>query len=236
MGCCIVIPAYEPGEAVIPYVKELLYREMGPVLVVDDGSGPHYASIFERLEQMEGCTVLRHAANRGKGAALKTAIGWYLEHLSDLDGIITVDCDGQHAQEDVQAVRAALSVQHDALVLGVRDFRSAHTPQRSLLGNRAASLVLRGLYGIQLKDTQTGLRGLPNHLLPALHTLEGERFEYEFNMLLLARNMGTTLVQVPIRTIYYHGNRGSHFRAMADTLRILAVLTQTAPQREENRI
>ena len=51
------------------------------MLVVDDGSED--ASVFERLPGGEGVTVLTHAANRGKGAALKTAFRHVVEHCPD---------------------------------------------------------------------------------------------------------------------------------------------------------
>ena len=88
MNCCVIIPAYEPGEEFVPYVRDLLERGVTQVLAVDDGSGPDYACIFAALEAMPGCTVLRHPANQGKGVALKTAFGWYLEHsVPDCPGV-----------------------------------------------------------------------------------------------------------------------------------------------------
>ena len=67
MRVCIVIPAYEPGGEFVPYAQEVLAAGLGPVLVVDDGSGPAYAPVFAALAEM-GCTVLTHEQNRGKGA------------------------------------------------------------------------------------------------------------------------------------------------------------------------
>lgn len=225
MHCCILIPAYEPGNALPDYVSHLIGLDIGPVLVVDDGSGPDYRPVFGALEGLEGCTVLRHRENRGKGAALKTGIAYYLAHFSSCGGIITADCDGQHTPEDILAVCTALLRQPEALILGVRTF-DQHTPLRSRMGNRAASLALSALCGISLRDTQTGLRGLPNGMLEALENLKGERFEYELHMLLLAHRMCVPMVQIPIHTLYFDGNRGSHFRTFRDLWPIVALLAQ----------
>ena len=92
MRVCIVIPAYEPGGEFVPYAQEVLAAGLGPVLVVDDGSGPAYAPVFAALAEM-GCTVLTHEQNRGKGAALKTALRWYGAHEDGCAGIVTADCD-----------------------------------------------------------------------------------------------------------------------------------------------
>ncbi len=230
MSCTIVIPAYEPGQELVPYVDALLTQELGPVLIIDDGSGGAFAPIFTALEGKPGCTVLHHTENRGKGAALKTAFAHYLAHTPEgCAGIITVDCDGQHAVPDVLRLQQALEEHPDALVLGVRDF-GPDTPARSRRGNRAASMALSALYGIKLGDTQTGLRGVPNSLLPALAGLRGDRFEYELNMLITARQKCVPFLQVPIQTIYFNNNSGSHFRTFADLFRILALLGRSVVQ------
>ena len=95
MRVCIVIPAYEPGGEFVPYAQEVLAAGLGPVLVVDDGSGPAYAPVFAALAEM-GCTVLTHEQNRGKGAALKTALRWYGAHEDGCAGIVTADLNRAH--------------------------------------------------------------------------------------------------------------------------------------------
>ena len=59
MRVCIVIPAYEPGGEFVPYAQEVLAAGLGPVLVVDDGSGPAYARFFGALAELV-CTVMTH--------------------------------------------------------------------------------------------------------------------------------------------------------------------------------
>lgn len=227
MDCCVVIPAYRPDLALIGYASELL--QSGPVAVVDDGSGPAYNAIFDALAGLPGCTVLRHPRNRGKGAALKTAICWYRDSGAELGGIITADCDGQHTVRDVLRLADALALAPDSLILGTRTFGPG-TPPKSAAGNRLISRAMDALYGIRLEDTQTGLRALPNRLLPALETLPGDRYEYELNMLIQANRMCVPFVTVPIETLYFDNNAGSHFRAVADTLRIILLLCRCLVQ------
>ena len=59
MRVCIVIPAYEPGGEFVPYAQEVLAAGLGPVLVVDDGSGPAYAPVFAALAEMADAGLLR---------------------------------------------------------------------------------------------------------------------------------------------------------------------------------
>ena len=214
----VVIPAYQPDERLSRYVADLKASGFTAITVVDDGGGPAYAALFDALER-EGCRVLRHEVNRGKGAALKTAFR-LLEADPDLDAVVTADCDGQHTAEDVRLVVEGLKKAPDTLVLAQRRF-DKNTPKRSLAGNRATSFALRVLYDICLPDTQTGLRGIPAGMLSELAELKGDRYDYELNMLMWAKRSAVEFTQIPIEALYFDNNEGSHYRTLADSLPIL---------------
>ena len=218
-GSCIVIPAYQPNKLLPDYVRALRNVTDSPIIVVDDGSDPACRPWFEQSEAVPGVTLLRHEQNRGKGAALKTAFIWIRRELPQTTCVVTADCDGQHSVEDVMRVIEACHANPGALVLGCRTF-GPETPKRSLRGNRFTSCVMKILYNIDLEDTQTGLRGIPACMLGPLCTLRGERYEYELNMLILARREIIPMVVVPIQTIYFNNNAGSHYRTVADSLRV----------------
>ena len=110
-----------------------------------------------------------------------------------------------------------------AIVLGVRSF-TGPVPLRSRAGNAFTRRVFCLATGRNVRDTQTGLRGFPARVLPWLRSLPGDRFEYEFRMLLAAPGAGIDLVEVPISTIYLDENSSSHFRPLADSARIYAPL------------
>lgn len=141
-----------------------------------------------------------------------------------LAGCVTADADSQHSAADILRVADALRRRPGSLVLGVRDFSAPGVPLRSRLGNRLTCAAMALCCGIRLTDTQTGLRGIPMDLVPELIALPGSRYEFETAMLLAAQSAGRTFVQVPIATVYADGNRGSHFRPLADGLRIVARL------------
>lgn len=220
MEYAIVIPALEPEESLLTYIDELLDALAGPVLVVDDGSGPRWAPIFEAIAEKERCVVLRHEVNRGKGRAIKTAIQYYRSKIDYCGGIVTVDCDGQHAVADVAKVCRAMNIYNSSLVLGCRNFDGDNVPARSRAGNKATSAFMRFLYGINLEDTQTGLRGMPNAMLKSLAKLRGDRYDYEINVLLYAKHNAIPMQVVPIETIYTNNNEGSHYRSFVDSARI----------------
>ena len=215
----ILIPAYQPDGNLVALV-EALRTEFAHVVVVDDGS----TEGREALDAIRGRVdaLLAHQANRGKGAALKTGLAWIRKHLPDVAGVVTADADGQHAPDDIRRVAEATATHAGGLVLGVRTFEG-RIPFRSRWGNGWTRLLFRMLTGLAIRDTQTGLRGIPADLLDRVTALPGDRYEYETRMLVDARHHASPPLQVPIRTVYLDGNRSSHYRPFRDTL-----LTQAA--------
>lgn len=71
----------------------------GTIIVVDDGSGEEYQTIFDHVRDV--CIILRHPENRGKGAAIKTALTYVKEELWNNELIGVMDSDGQHLPEDM---------------------------------------------------------------------------------------------------------------------------------------
>jgi glycosyltransferase involved in cell wall biosynthesis len=219
----VLIPAYRPDGALAAAVETIAAGGIPAIIVVDDGSGPEFSEVFERVSAIEKVTVLRHAVNLGKGAALKTGIDFILCTYPSACGIITADADGQHAPEDILKVCARFEQSPDGLVLGVRGTRG-RIPLRSRLGNQVTRRVVRVVLGHDLADTQTGLRAIPRTLAARQLKVAASRYEFELEMLIAARHLGIRVVQEPIRTIYEPGNPTSHFRPLRDSMRIYFVL------------
>ena len=214
----ILIPAYQPDAKLVGLV-EALRADFPHVVVVDDGS----TGCEETFEAIRGRVeaLLAHPANRGKGAALKTGFAWIREHLPGT-GVVTADADGQHTPEDIRRVAEATATRKGGIVLGVRTFEGP-IPFRSRWGNGWARILFRLLTGLALRDTQSGLRGIPTDMLDRMLALRGDRYEYETRMLVDARRHALPPLQIPIRTVYLEENRSSHYRPFRDTL-----LTQAA--------
>ncbi len=221
----VVIPSLDPDEKLIEVVKGIKSVGFEDVLLVNDGSKQENLHYFdEAAAVMPGqVTVLHHPVNKGKGAAIKTALNWYLENRPDSLGVVTVDGDNQHHHDDTKAcVLKMLETGH--LILGVRDFSGKDVPTRSKLGNRSASMIFRLFCGMKISDTQTGLRVFPNSAIPTLAVAKGERFEYETNMLLILKPNGIKMSEQVIRTVYIEENKSSHYRTFKDTWRILKIV------------
>ena len=217
----VLIPAYKPGAPLLAFVEELLRRRLQPIVIVNDGSGPEFASLFHSL-QRPGVFVIDHPVNQGKGAALKTGMNFARTHFPGSMGVVTADADGQHDPADTARVISKLRDNPDALVMGVRQFDHglARVPWKSRIGNGATRVCLALLAGQKLTDTQSGLRGIPASFIPHLLAIPSQRYEFELDMLMASKHHACRIVEEPIRTIYIDGNQSSHFRPFVDSMRI----------------
>ncbi|MCB2290347.1 bifunctional glycosyltransferase family 2/GtrA family protein [Clostridium sp. CS001] len=219
----ILIPSLEPDARILGYIKRLNQYGLSRIIIVDDGSGEEYQDTFKALEEC-GCTVLKHDINIGKGSALKTGYRYIKDNIVGYSCIVTADSDGQHSEEDVYKLAIEAGGMQDGLLLGVRDFKKAGIPAKSLIGNRITAAVLAGLYGRYIPDTQTGLRAFGPNLIDLMLDIKGERFEYETQVLISCIRSNIPISTIPIQTIYENENRGTHFNAVRDSLKIIGII------------
>jgi len=223
----ILIPAYKPNTRMIELVETLL-KEGYEVTVVDDGSGNEFNEMFSSLDSK--VKVLTHEVNKGKGRAMKTGFAYILENYPDSKGVITVDADGQHLPEDIKKVKDKMLEKPGKIIIGSRHFKG-EVPLRSRFGNEVTKFVFAVVSGLRLEDTQTGLRGVPYTLLKEMSSLDGERYEYEMNMLMHIAKKKIPLVEVPIETVYIEDNASSHFNTIKDSAKIYKVIFGNAFKR-----
>ena len=219
----VVLPSLDPDEKLIAVVDGLLEHGFADIILVNDGSKPENLHWFEQAAQHSQVTLLHHEVNKGKGAALKTAFTWFLENRPEQPGVVTVDGDNQHHPEDTRACALHMA-EHELLTLGVRDFSLPHVPARSRTGNKTTSMVFKIFCGMEISDTQTGLRAIPRKDLPTLNAVKGDRFEYETNMLLALKENDIPFDEVKLRTVYIEENKSSHFRVIRDSWRIYKLI------------
>ena len=220
----IVLPSLDPDRKFEKVVDGLVEAGFAHIIIVNDGSCAERRAFFNAASEKPGCTVLTHEVNKGKGRALKTAFTYVQQLLPELEGVITIDGDGQHLLEDIRACGDRMLENPDQVVLGCRDFNLPGIPPRSVAGNKTTSRFFRLLFGIHLSDTQTGLRAIPAKYLETFRHIEGERFEYETNMLLHMKRLGIGFLEQPITTVYDPDDYSSHYNAVKDSLRISKVM------------
>lgn len=211
----IIIPAYNPDEKLIDVVNKILECGIDKIIIVNDGSKKQ--DIFNKIK--DRVKILTHQENKGKGQALKTAFQYCVENERNIIGVITVDADGQHAIKDVIKLYTTLN---DTIILGTRNFNKA--PFFSKIGNKFINRKIEKKTNIKLKDSQTGLRAIPERYLVDFMNIKGNRYEYETNMLLYCINNKIPIKECDINTIYIDKNNGSNFKKISDSIQVYKAL------------
>jgi len=209
----IVIPAYNHGTRISDVVRDT--TALGyPVFVVDDGSTDRTA---EMLSSIEGITVLTHAQNLGKGAALRTGFKAAAESSR---WAVTLDADGQHKPEDIENLLNAVKGARRPIVVGVRQgMDGENVPWTSRFGRGFSNFWVWASGGPQVHDSQSGFRLYPLPEALALN-VRALRFQYEVEILVIANQKGIPVVQAPVQVVYQKGKeRISHFHPWKDFLR-----------------
>lgn len=219
----VLIPAYKPDKELLNLAVGL--KEKGfKIVVVNDGSGKEYDNIFEEIKDI--CDIVAHETNKGKGRALKTGIEYIMDNLSDHPYFITADADGQHLISDILRVREALE-QKAHMVLTTRRFKGK-IPFRSMFGNLLSRFVFAMMTGKYFSDNQSGLRGFSMEQCEWLKRVEGEKYDYEMNVLYFAEKQLIPIKTINIDAVYIDNNKSSHFNPVKDTIRIYKQLFRSA--------
>lgn len=223
MKISVIIPSLNPDDKLLSVVTSLIDKGFDDIIIVNDGSDAQHMQPFEQAAAYRECTILTHKINRGKGRALKTAFEYCLENRQDIDGVVTVDGDNQHKADDIYRCCVDM-LDRGGVVLGVRNFSGEDVPAKSKFGNNCTSFVFKTLCGLDISDTQTGLRAIPYKYVKVLHDVAGERFEYETNMLLAFKKSCIPFSETVIQTIYIDDNATTHFHPIKDSVKIYKVI------------
>jgi len=212
-----VIPAYNAAKTLGPIVADVR-RLIPDVVVVNDASTDATAEVAEAA----GAEVLHHPHNRGKGAAVRTGI----EHLTarGMDRAVALDADGQHLPQEIPKLLAESDRYPEAMVLAVRDKTGQPIAAMNRFANGVADWMTSWVAGRDFPDTQCGFRVYPLPAVPELRA-QGERMEYDIEILILAARAGMNIRNVRTR-VYYPpvAERESYYRPIEDTARIAWVM------------
>ena len=225
----ILIPALNPPKDILlSYIKDLKKRGFNRILIVDDGSDDSFKDYFEKLKKDLEVDIFYHYKNYGKGRALKNAFNYVLNYYDDFSYLICADSDGQHRVEDIENIaKICKNSNKDILYLGSRNFDEENVPFKSRYGNKLTSFFYKLMFEDRINDTQTGLRAISKKHMKDFLDLDGERFEYEINMLINASKTGKEIKEIPIKTVYFDNNSETHFNPIKDSAKIYGVMFKT---------
>jgi cellulose synthase/poly-beta-1,6-N-acetylglucosamine synthase-like glycosyltransferase len=190
----IVIPAFNEADN----LKYLLPRipvkikdtELG-VLVVDDGSEDETIQIVKEYNQF----VVSNPINRGGGAALR--LGYDILKKSNAAVCVTMDADGQHRPEDIEAlVTPILDGAYD-VVVGSRVLGSREKDDRlRIAGVHVFSTIISSLLGKKITDPSSGFRAFKMDKVKSINLYEDQYHTSE--LIIEAVKKGLRVKEVPI--------------------------------------
>jgi glycosyltransferase involved in cell wall biosynthesis len=214
----VAIPAYNAQRRIAEIVVESR-KQLEPVVVVDDGSKDGTGAVAQAV----GATLLRHAKNRGKGAALKTAFAWALDN--GYEAVITLDADGQHLPGEIPKFLEQYARGREDLIIGGRAHLFHEMLPRRRNANRFSAWCISKCAGVEVTDSQSGFRLYSARLLRALK-LHTDGFDLESEVIVLAGKRGFRILTIPIDLGFVDGIGTSHFKPLKDTLRIAWTVTR----------
>jgi SAM-dependent methyltransferase len=197
----VVVPVYNEEEFVALSIERVLKAPLPDglgreIIVVDDGSVDGSADVLVELaRQYPEIQIVRHPVNRGKGAAIRTAI-----QKARGEFIVIHDADLEYDPKDfMQLLQPLVDGQAD-VVVGSR-FQSAG-PRRVLyfwhsLANRSLTNICNMAADLNLTDVETCYKAFRTQLLQSI-PLRSERFGFEPEIIIKIAQRRARIYEVPI--------------------------------------
>lgn len=194
-GTWVVVPAYNEERTIERVLRELCLV-CDHVVVVDDGSADQTYAAALRVTPY----ALRHAINRGQGAALQTGIEFAL--LQGASVVCTFDADGQHCTDDLAALVQPIMAGECDIVLGSRFLgRAEDIPPLRRLCLKAGILFTRMVSRVRLTDVHNGLRAFSRRAAERVE-INNDRMAHASELIDIVRDTGLPFREVPVRIRY----------------------------------
>ena len=215
------IPAYNEESNIESLVKSAK-NYVDSVVVCDDGSTDNTGNIAKKA----GAVVIYHKINKGYGAAIITLFDYAREN--NVDAMITVDGDGQHAPDQIPLLLNTLSQHNVDVVIGSR-FLNTNIEAPGYRQRGIKIITSAANYGTDLKvsDSQSGFRAYSKIAINAIHPTE-EDMSVSTEILFKISNKGLSIAEVPI-TVSYDGDTSEHhplshgLSVLANTIKFVSI-------------
>jgi glycosyltransferase involved in cell wall biosynthesis len=190
MKLSVLVPVYNEEAGLEQILARVAAVDVDKeIIVVDDCSSDGTAGILEQIE-LPGLHIVSHPVNRGKGAAIRTAL-----KAATGDVVLIQDADLEYDPQDYAALLAPILRGEAQVVYGVRDLDDQRLIFR--LGNRLLTTLTNLLYGVRLHDMETCYKVMTIDIARSLR-IECNRFDLEPEITAKIVRQGYRIHEVPI--------------------------------------
>ena len=225
------MPAYNAGstvEGVFSRIPEEVGRKIYRYVVVNDGSTDNTSEVLSRLRlKVPNLVVLEHKFNQGYGAAEKTLLNYAVKE--DADIAILLHSDGQYSPEKILNLLKPIEDGEASIVQGSRMLNGGALkggmPFYKFIGNKFLTTIENYAFKMKMAEYHSGfmlyskkcLREIPFNKL-------SNSFDFDLEMILMAKVKGLGIAEVPIPTIY--ADEVSHLNPIKYGLDVLSVIKE----------
>lgn len=191
----VVVPVYNERNTVGEIIRRMRLVELPidlEIVVVDDGSVDGTDKVLAAIEDST-VRVVRHAANRGKGAAVRTGI-----EAARGDLVLVQDADLEYDPQEWPRLLAPILQGRTKVVYGSRYIGERETTTIvRWLGDRSLALLTTLLFNATVSDIETGYKLIDRGLLESLN-LEADGFDFEPEITAKLLRRHERIYEVPI--------------------------------------
>ena len=225
----IIMPAYNAGrtiERVFARIPPGVRERISRYVVVDDGSTDETSAALARLSrQFPSLVALRHERNRGYGAAEKTLLDYALREGAEV--AVLLHSDGQYSPEKLADVLEPFDQGRADMVQGSRMLGAGALrggmPLYKFIANKALTAVANQALGLGMAEYFSGYMAYHRSALQAIpYRSLADTFQFDMQMLVMAKVKHLRVVEVPIPTIY--ADEVSHLQPVRYGLEVLSIL------------
>jgi glycosyltransferase involved in cell wall biosynthesis len=214
----VVIPVFNHDGVISTRVDAVLAMGL-PCILVDDGSGPECAAALAQLAALNAdrVTLVRHAQNRGKGAAVMSGIA--RAHELGHSHALQIDTDDQHTAGDIPAFLELAREHPSAIIAGQPIFDESVPAARLYFRYLTHILVWIDTMSLEIRDSMCGFRVYP--VAPVLELSRrvplGNRMDFDSEVLVRSWWEGTQIISRRTH-VRYPADGVSHFRMFRDNV------------------
>ena len=214
----VCIPAYNVSKVIRKLVEECR-KYSDDVIVCDDGSIDDTAIEAKR----GGASVINHAKNKGKGAALKSLLNVAKDTKSDV--IVTIDGDGQFLPKEISKIAKPVLEGKSDIVIGNRFVQKNEIPSYRKFGIKVMDKMTKMASKLPVRDTQSGFRAYSTKAVETIN-FQSNGFGSDAEILVDAANKGLRISEEKVTVLYHTGEHTSCMNPISHGSSVITTLIE----------